>query len=321
MIATDSQRTVAIAGAGLMGSGIASVFALAGFDVVIYDADGSTLRRAEQHCLGVFLEMEAAKSITSSQVITARDRVRTATSLAELSGAGLAIEAIIESAAAKQSLYCGLEEVVADTAIIASTTSGIVPETLSERMRVPGRFVIAHFWNPPHIIPLVEVVPGPKTQPGTVQTVMGWLTAAHCSPVLLSKAVPGFIGNRLQFALLREALYMLRAGIADAETIDEVMKQSLGRRYRWIGPLEGADIGGLDTFLAIGSQLMPHLASNGDGLDMLRTLVLEKRGGRRQGHGIYEWDSHREARLGEARMQMLAAALDSPPHRSADRRR
>ena len=313
MIPVDSQRTVAIAGAGLMGSGIASVFALAGFDVVIYDADGSTLGRAEQHCLGVFRELAAANSITSQQVTAARDRVRAVTSLAELGGAGFVIEAIIESAAAKQSLYCGLEEVVADTAIIASTTSGIVPETLSERMRLPDRFLIAHFWNPPHIVPLVEVVAGPKTQQGTVETVMSWLKAANCSPVLLSKPVPGFIGNRLQFALLREALFMLQSGIADAETIDEVMKQSLGRRYRWIGPLEGADIGGLDTFLAIGSQLMPHLANNDDGLDILRTLVGEKRGGRRQGRGIYEWDSRRESRLVEARLHMLAAALESPP--------
>jgi 3-hydroxybutyryl-CoA dehydrogenase len=113
--------------------------------------------------------------------------------------------------------------------------------------------------------------------------------------------------------VLREALHMLQAGIADAKTIDEVMKQSLGRRYRWIGPLEGADVGGLDTFLAIGSQLLPHLACNEEGLDLFRQLVSEKRGGRRDGHGIYVWDVDREARLSESRLQMLTEALDPPP--------
>jgi 3-hydroxybutyryl-CoA dehydrogenase len=314
MTATDSQRNVAVAGAGLMGCGIASVFALAGFDVVVYDADPSALSHVKQNCHAVFLEMAVARVITSSQVAAAQARVRTATSLAELSGAALAIEAIVESAAAKQSLYSGLENVLAETAILASSTSGIVPETLSEGLRRPGRFLIAHFWNPPHIIPLVEVVPGPRTEQGTVVRVMDWLTAANCRPVLLSKAAPGFIGNRLQFAVLREALHMLQAGIADAETIDEVMKQSLGRRYRWIGPLEGADIGGLDTFLAIGSQLLPHLASNDDGLDVLRELVSEKRGGRRDGHGIYAWDVDREVRLSESRLQMLTEALNPPPY-------
>ncbi len=142
---------------------------------------------------------------------------------------------------------------------------------------------------------------------------MEWLRAANCKPVLLSKAVPGFIGNRLQFAVLREALHMLQTGIADADTIDEVMKQSLGRRYRWIGPLEGADIGGLETFLAIGSQLLPHLASSDQGLDVLRQLVSKKRGGRRDGQGIYSWNVDREVRLSQSRLQMLTEALDRDP--------
>jgi 3-hydroxybutyryl-CoA dehydrogenase len=146
-----------------------------------------------------------------------------------------------------------------------------------------------------------------------VVTLIEWLTAANCRPVLLGKAAPGFIGNRLQFAVLREALHMLQAGIADAETIDEVMKQSLGRRYRWIGPLEGADIGGLATFLEIGSQLLPHLASDEKGLEVLRALVSQKRGGRRDGHGIYSWNVDREVRLSESRLQMLTEALHPAP--------
>ena len=104
---------------------------------------------------------------------------------------------------------------------------------------------------------------------------------------------------------LREALHMLKAGIADADTIDAVMRESPGRRFRWIGPLEGADIGGLETFLAIGSQLLPHLASGNEMLEVLQGLVDEGRGGRRDGHGIYKWNVDREVRLSESRLKML----------------
>ncbi|MDQ2734230.1 MAG: 3-hydroxyacyl-CoA dehydrogenase family protein, partial [Pseudomonadota bacterium] len=219
MTATNSNRKVAVAGAGLMGCGIASMFALAGFDVVVYDSHASALSHTKQNCHAVFLEMAVANLIAQSELAAAEARVRTAESLAELSEAALVIEAIVESVSAKQSLYCGLEAVLSDAAILASSTSGIVPETLSEHLRRPGRFLVAHFWNPPHIIPLVEVVPAPRTEQSTVVATMEWLTAANCKPVLLSKAVPGFIGNRLQFAVLREALHMLQTGIADADTI------------------------------------------------------------------------------------------------------
>jgi 3-hydroxybutyryl-CoA dehydrogenase len=292
-----------------MGCGIASLFASAGFEVVLYDPDHEALDNAKRNCRAVFGEMVEAGVITSSAAAAADGRVATASSPHGLSEADLAIEAIVESVDAKRSLYAALENALPKTAIIASSTSGIVPEVLSTSLLRPDRFLVAHFWNPPHIVPLVEVVAGPQTDPLVVSTFMLWVEAAKGKPVLLRQAAPGFIGNRLQFAVLREALHMLEAGIADAETIDEVMKQSVGRRYRWIGPLEGADIGGLETFLAIGTQLLPHLATHEEGLALLRKLVGEKRGGRRDGHGIYLWDADRETRLRRARLQMLTEAL------------
>ena len=304
---------VAVVGGGLMGCGIASLFALAGFDVLVYDSEAAVLERVKENCAAVFVELAVAKVITQSQVAAAEAKVHIASSLASLSEASLVFEAIVESVTAKQALYQALEDVLSPRSILASTTSSIVPEVLGEGLRRPSQFAVAHFWNPPHIIKLVEVVPSPETSAATLATLIDRLTAADCKPVLLRKSAPGFIGNRLQFAVLREALSMLRAGIADAETIDEVMKQSLGRRYRWIGPLEGADIGGLDTFLAIGSQLLPHLSSDAEGLEVLRALVDKKRGGRRDGHGIYLWDVDREVRLSESRLRMLTEALHPAP--------
>src|SRR4051794_14862032 len=211
MVASRRECRVAVAGAGLMGCGIASKFALAGLNVLVHDSDSAALSNTKQNCRAVFLELTVAKLITQQQATAAEAKVHTAESLSELGESALVIEAIIESLDAKQSLFCALEDVLAQDAIVASSTSSIVPETLSERMRRPGRFLVAHFWNPPHIVPLVEVVPAPKTEQSTVAATMEWLREAHCAPVLLSKGIPGFIGNRLQFAVLREALHMLKA--------------------------------------------------------------------------------------------------------------
>ena len=305
MVVNSRYPVVAVAGAGLMGCGIASKFALAGFNVLVYDSSLAVLGRAKKNCDAVFLELVVAKVITQQQASTAKAHVRTVESLSELGESQLVIEAIVESLSAKQALYGALEEVLSDAAIIASSTSGIVPETLGAQMLRPGRFLVAHFWNPPHIVPLVELVPALKTEPSTVAITMDWLNTAGCKPVLLNKAVPGFIGNRLQFAVLREALHLLQTGIADAQTIDDVVKETLGRRYRRTGPLEGADIGGLETFLAIGSQLFPHLASGEEMLGVLRQLVDAGKRGRLDGQGIYPWNADREARLSQSRLQML----------------
>lgn len=291
-----------------MGCGIAALFASAGFEIVVYDPDPLARLNAKRNCRAVFDELAAAEVITVSDAASAEARVAVAESPHALREAELVIEAIVESVDAKQALYAALEHALEETTIIASSTSGIVPAVLSATLRRPDRFLVAHFWNPPHIVPLVEVVAAPQTDPRVVSTLISWVKAANGKPVLLHQAAPGFIGNRLQFAVLREALHMLEAGIADAETIDEVMKESVGRRYRWIGPLEGSDIGGLETFLAIGTQLLPHLASHDEGLNLLRNLVSARRGGRRDGHGIYRWDADREARLCRSRRQMLKEA-------------
>jgi 3-hydroxybutyryl-CoA dehydrogenase len=197
MTAKNFNIRIAVVGAGLMGCGVASKFALAGFDVVVYDSDASGLSHIKQNCHAVFLEMAVANLIDQSELAAAEARVRVAVTLAELSESSLVIEAIVESVSAKQSLYASLEAALSDAAIIASSTSAIVPETLSEHLRRPGRFLVAHFWNPPHIIPLVEVVPTLKTEHGTVAATMDWLTSVNCKPMSLRKAVPGFIGNRL----------------------------------------------------------------------------------------------------------------------------
>ncbi|WP_446910331.1 3-hydroxyacyl-CoA dehydrogenase family protein, partial [Klebsiella pneumoniae] len=147
-----------------------------------------------------------------------------------LADATLLIEAIPERLALKHALYAELETLIADETIIASNTSGLPPDRLAQGMRHPERLLIAHFWHPPHLIPLVEVVPGSATLPHLARQVSDFCAACALEAVVLNRAAPGFVGNRLQFALLREALHIVHSGIASPEVVDQVMRASLGRR-------------------------------------------------------------------------------------------
>lgn len=156
------------------------------------------------------------------------------------------------------------------------------------------------------MIPLVEVVPGTATAPDVTQQTAALMSAIGMEPVVLTRAIPGFVGNRLQFAVLREALNIVRSGAATPEVVDRVMKASLGRRWAIVGPLEGADMGGLDTFLDISTHLMPELAKDEDMLDLLRQQVDAGRVGVRSGAGFYDWDEAHLAQVREARRQLLS---------------
>lgn len=296
---------VGVVGGGLMGCGIASKFASSGFDAFIYDNAPGARDRIEAGCGAIFWELTTASILTAHQAEAARQRIHVVEGIDGLRQCELIVEAIFESLSAKQAIYAALEAAVLEDTIIASSTSGIPPTQLCARMQRPERFLVAHYWNPPHIIPLVEVVPNERSDDNVVQETMQLLKDSGSDPVLLNKAVPGFIGNRIQFAVLREALHLLQLGVADAATIDNVMKQSLGRRYRWIGPLEGADLGGLETFLTISTQLMPELAKGEHVLELLRSYVDRGEMGRLSGQGIYQWDMNREQQFQNVRQSML----------------
>jgi 3-hydroxybutyryl-CoA dehydrogenase len=223
-----------------------------------------------------------------------------------LAGAAMVIEAIPEILAAKHALYAQLEGIVAPDAIIASNTSGFPPDALSEHLARPDRFLVAHFWNPPHLIPLVEVVPGTCTAPEAIERSVRLLAGTGAEPVVLKAAIPGFIGNRLQFAVLREALHIVRSGAATPETVDAVMKACLGRRYSIMGPFESADLGGLHTLMGIGANLMPELAKDEDVLDLMRAHVDKGELGASTGQGFYTWDEDRFADLKARRLRQLA---------------
>lgn len=305
MDAATTDTPIGIVGGGLMGIGIATRCALAGYDTTVIETDPARADAVVQGADDVLSQLAEAGRIDDARRTVALARLRVAAGVEALAGAGAVIEAIPEIIEAKHALYARLEAILGPDALIASNTSGFPPDALAAPMRRRERFLVAHFWNPPHLIPLVEVVPGSVTAPATVERTVALMRAIGAEPVVLKTAIPGFIGNRLQFAVLREALHIVRAGAADPETVDAVMKASLGRRWSIMGPFEGADLGGLNTFLAISEHLMPALASDQDDLALLREHVDRGEVGAASGQGFYTWDDARRDDVRARRMRQL----------------
>lgn len=298
-----SNQRVGIVGGGLMGAGIAAQFARAGHQVVIFETSAARRDALPGVIAGIMEELLAARALTPEESPAAQARVKLSDDLSALAPARLVIEVIPEVLTAKQELYRQLEAVIAPTALLASNTSGFMPDALAVGLAHPERFLITHFWNPPHAIPLVEVVPGTRTAPACVELAVAVLREIGSEPVVLRKAVPGFIGNRLQFALLREALHLVHAGVADPETVDAVMKASLGRRYAIAGPFESADLGGLETILQVATHLMPELAKDEAALAVLRGHIAKGEKGAASGAGFYPWTDERRDAMRRRRIE------------------
>ena len=299
------QITIGVVGSGLMGVGIATQAALHGYPTIVHDIDGARLESVHAKAEAILDELIDASVFQAGDKAAVLARIETTDKLEYVATAGFIVEAIPEVLELKNRIYKALEPLLRDDAIFASNTSGFPPDLLAQVLKNKARFVIAHFWNPPHTIPLVEVVPGTNTDPEVTRRTADLMTAIGMEPVVLTKAIPGFVGNRLQFAVLREALAIVRSGAATPEVVDAVMKASLGRRYGMVGPLESADLGGLDTLLDIGLHLMPELAKDEDVLQLMRERVEKGHVGVRSGQGFYDWNDARHARVKAGRKRLI----------------
>jgi 3-hydroxybutyryl-CoA dehydrogenase len=300
-----SGRSVAVVGAGLMGIGIATCLALAGQHVKVFDSDPGRRRDTSRLVQDILEEIEV--SGRAVDIATAQARIEVCENLSGLADASIVYEAVVEKLEIKHAVYAQLEAVITPDAVIASNTSGFLPDMLCVRMQYPNRFVVAHFWNPPYVIPLVELVPATTTDGALPLRLQRELQQAGFEPIVLRAAIPGFIGNRIQFAVLREALHLVHSGVADAATVDAVVKSCLGRRYSQFGPLEVADLGGLDTFLDIATHLMPQLNKDESAPELLRSQIAQGNTGIDSGLGFYHWDEQRKQAAKLRRQAMLAA--------------
>jgi 3-hydroxybutyryl-CoA dehydrogenase len=289
MEAQDISK-VAVIGAGTMGSGIAGEFARAGCDVRLVDLRDDLLQSGLKRLQNAQRALVEAKLVTAQRAEAALQRIRLLTSLEiACDQAQLVVEAVPEDIDLKQKIFRRLDTLCPKPAALASNTSGLSITTIGRATKRPELVAGMHFWNPPHIIPLVEVTKGEETCESTTKLLIDMCRRIGKRPILVRHEIPGFIGNRLQFAVLREALHILSEGIASAEDIDTAMTSGPGLRYGLLGPLRTADLGGLDVFLAISRYLFPELNSDRYPPALLAELVRAGKLGAKAGSGFYEY--------------------------------
>jgi 3-hydroxybutyryl-CoA dehydrogenase len=295
---------IAVIGAGLMGHGIAQVFALAGHDVTITDAHAPTLANARDRILTNLKEL--------GDDVKAVERVRTCAELAEtVADADFIVEAVREDLGVKQRLFADIERAARRNAIFASNTSVIPITAIMGRLENRARALGTHWWNPPYLVPLVEVIGTRWTAPAAIDLTMRLHTEIGKTPVHVKKDVPGFVGNRLQHALWREAISLVENDICDAETVDTVIKAAFGRRLAVIGPLENADLVGTDLTLAIHQTVLSAIDSRPGPSPYLEKLVAQKKLGMKSGEGFRTWTAEQQAELRTRVLRHLKAARES----------
>jgi 3-hydroxybutyryl-CoA dehydrogenase len=296
-----AKARIAVIGAGLMGHGIAQVFALAGHDVTIYDSFAAVLDGAKARIL------TNLKDLGDDQ--KAVERVTPVDNLAQaVREADYVVEAVVEDLPLKQNLFAEIESSVRSDTILASNTSVIPITRIMEGLKRRDRALGTHWWNPPYLVPLVEVIETQWTSPQTIDFTMKLHAAAGKKPAHVKKDVPGFIGNRLQHALWREAIALVENGICDAETVDNVIKSAFGRRLAVLGPLENADMVGTDLTLAIHKTVLPDIDNRPSPSPYLAKLVTDQKLGFKSGEGFRKWSPEQQAALRSKVLQHLKNA-------------
>lgn len=284
------MEKLGIIGCGTMGHSIALAAAWAGMPVKVHGLNGIEIKRAQEGLAGKLRSLQQNDVIREAAITAILSRILFTQSLDEVAGASsFIIETIPEDMALKKELFAYLDNTCSRETILATNTSGLSPTEMASATAFPQRVVVTHFWNPAHLIPLVEVVRGEKTNDQTVERAFGLLRSMNKKPIDIKKEAPGFVGNRLQFALLREAQYILEQGIASKEDIDAAVTYGIGRRLPVTGPLLSADMGGLDVFSAISDYLFSDLSNASAASAGLKKLVADKKFGAKSGEGYYEW--------------------------------
>jgi 3-hydroxybutyryl-CoA dehydrogenase len=283
-------KKIAVVGAGLMGHGIAQVFALAGYPVAVYDVDPQRARKALDGIAANLKLFQDRGITTAAEAEGALRRLRATTSLADAVGdADFVMEAVFEDLEVKRDVLRKLDAVAPAQTIFASNTSGLDVNAMGPATNRPDRVIVSHFSNPPHLIPVVEVVKGEQTSEETLTLTVDLLRKVGKTPIVLRHHIPGFIWNRLQYAMFREAVGLVQRGAATPEDIDAVIKMGLGRRYTTIGPLETSDINGLDLFHRIAKYLYQELDDAKGPHPVHSKLIEEGANGVKAGRGFHDW--------------------------------
>jgi 3-hydroxybutyryl-CoA dehydrogenase len=292
--------SIGVVGAGLMGHGIAYLLAAAGHTVRIYDPSADWRGSLPQRLESARALLDGEKALLSR--ISAHDQMVPA-----MQGVSYVFEAAPEKLPLKQQIFAELESVTARTTILASNSSAIPSTEIGRHLKHRERVVGTHFWNPPHLVPLVEVIQNDATSDETVRKTINLLRDAGRQPVHVKKDIPGFVGNRLQHALKREAIALVAVGVCDAETIDTVVKAGFGARMAVLGPMEQSDLVGLDLTLDIQTVLLADLDRSTEPTAFLKDKVAAGKLGMRTGEGFRRWTRESAEAVRERLLRTLAA--------------
>ncbi|GAA0180989.1 3-hydroxybutyryl-CoA dehydrogenase [Clostridium sediminicola] len=299
----DWIKKIGVAGAGTMGASIAECFARSGYEVVLYDLAEEYLKRGK-----TIIEINN-NSLIKEDIITEKEaeesfnRINFTTDKKVLADCDFITESIIEKIEIKQEFWRELSSMVKEGTILTSNTSGLSITEISRDIPQKNLFAGFHWVNPPHIVPLVEIIKGDGTSDETAQLIKEVSIKINKKPVLVNKDTDGFVLNRIQFAVFREALNIVEKGIATVEDVDAVLKYGLGFRYAFLGPFETADLGGLDTFYYISSYLFNELSSATKPSPILKELIDNNHFGSKTGKGFYDYSNGREKEIMERRDQ------------------
>lgn len=283
-------KNIAVIGGGLMGAGIAQVFATAGYEVKVFEP-GAEARNSVYDRVCENLELIGEDTAAAARISTFADMADA------VADADYVTEAAPEKLELKQNIFTDLERLAPASAILASNTSVIPIGRITHGLESAQRMVGTHWWNPPYLVPLVEVIQSSETSTETIEQTMRLMVLVGKEPAHVQKDVPGFVANRLQHALWREAIAMVAEGICDAQTLDKCVKNSFGLRLPVLGPLENADLVGLDLTVDIHKTILPELDRSNAPHSFLHDLVDNGRLGFKSGEGFRKWTGEEMAQL------------------------
>lgn len=289
-----------------MGHGIAQEFASAGYHVRLHDVTDEHLQTARTQ-IEKNLKVLAENAIIEEENIPATlQRIQTATQLATVAeNADFVVEAVTENLPLKQQIFEELDAICPPHTILASNTTALMPSQIGVKAKRKDQILNTHYFNPPYLIPLVELIRSPDTSDETVAVAFELLTAIGKTPAIIEKEALGFVGPRLQAALIREAFAIVERGIASAETVDLVVRNSFGRRLSVAGPFEVFELAGWDLVLAAFEELYKDLNSSADINPLLRHMVESGKFGVKSKEGFYEWTEEKVQALRDKMNQAL----------------
>ena len=294
----DHQSTVSVIGAGTMGTGLAVQFARHNWAVKLVDHRESNLTTARSRIrdIAAFLVNESMIDCNQKSIIDKIDF--TLDQKGGVADAELVIETITEDLALKQELFKDIGAAAPSDAILASNTSGLRPTEIANGVPTyADRIIGCHWWNPPYLLPLVEIVPGTETSDTILDEIESIVESINRNPIRLNHDIPGFIWNRVQFAVLRECMYLAEMGVASISDIDAAVRDGYALRTATIGPFETVDLAGLPLFQTIADELYPELSTDQSPSGLFEEYLSEDRNGLDSGAGFYDYNSNKESTL------------------------